>query len=71
MDNFESEFQTYCDTYGKPDRIELMLCDINAVMRGKWLPASDVSKLTSGSVRPYQYPHMLQIFLETKWLKLV
>ena len=51
MTEFEAEFQAYCDTYGAPERIELMLCDINAVLRGKWLPGDQVSKFQEGAVR--------------------
>ena len=51
MTPFDTEWQAYCDTHGVPDRIELMLCDLNAVLRGKWLPGDEVKKLTSGAVR--------------------
>jgi glutamine synthetase len=51
MTEFEAEFKAYCDTYGVPERIELMLCDINAVLRGKWLPGDQVSKFAQGAVR--------------------
>ncbi len=48
------EYDAYTAAHGRPDRIELMLCDINAVLRGKWLPGDAVGKLSSGSVRlPY------------------
>ena len=50
----KQEYEAYCARHGRPERIELMLCDINAVLRGKWLPGDAVGKLTSGSVRlPY------------------
>lgn len=51
MTGFEVEFEQYCKTHGTPDRIELMLCDINGVLRGKWLPGDQVKKLLSGGVR--------------------
>ncbi|MEJ2035468.1 MAG: glutamine synthetase family protein [Maritimibacter sp.] len=51
MTDFLTEYQTYCDTYGRPDRVELMLCDINAILRGKWLPGDDEKKLSEGGVR--------------------
>ncbi|MEE9426765.1 MAG: glutamine synthetase family protein [Paracoccaceae bacterium] len=51
MTNFGKEYQTYCDDHGKPDRIELMLCDLNGILRGKWLPGDQVDKLVSGGVR--------------------
>jgi glutamine synthetase len=51
MTEFEAEYQIYCDTYGAPERIELMLCDINAVLRGKWLPGDQVSKFAEGTVK--------------------
>jgi len=50
----KQEYEAYCARHGRPERIELMLCDINAVLRGKWLPGDALGKLTSGSVRlPY------------------
>lgn len=50
----KAEYETYCATHGRPDRIELMLCDINAVLRGKWLPGDAIGKLEGGAVRlPY------------------
>ncbi len=51
MSDFLAEYAAYCDTYGRPDRIELMLCDLNAVLRGKWLPGTDEEKLAKGEVR--------------------
>ena len=51
MSSFLEEYARYCDTHGRPDRLELMLCDINAVLRGKWLPGDDEQKLTDGAVR--------------------
>lgn len=50
----KQEYEAYCALHGRPDRIELMLCDINAVLRGKWLPGDGLGKLESGAVRlPY------------------
>ena len=51
MSDFQSEWQDYCKRYGEPDRVELMLCDLNAVLRGKWLPGSEIAKLTGGGVK--------------------
>lgn len=51
MTEFEAEYAAYCETYGEPERIELMLCDINAVLRGKWLPGDQVSKFGEGAVK--------------------
>jgi glutamine synthetase len=51
MTEFNSAFNRYCKTYGRPDRIDLMLCDINGVLRGKWFPADHVEKLEEGGVR--------------------
>lgn len=51
MSDFLTEYAAYCETHGRPDRIELMLCDINAVLRGKWLPGDDEKKLAEGMVR--------------------
>lgn len=49
--SFLDEYQTYCDQYGAPERIEFLLCDINAVLRGKWLPGDQYQKLADGKVR--------------------
>ena len=51
MTDFMNEYDLYCAEHGAPERIDLMLCDINAVLRGKWLPASEISKLVDGLVR--------------------
>ena len=51
MTDFEAEYKAYCKEFGEPDRIELMLCDINAVLRGKWLPGDQVNKFEQGTVR--------------------
>ena len=51
MSDFDIEWQAYCAAHGTPDRVELMLCDLNAVLRGKWLPGSEIAKLTGGGVK--------------------
>jgi len=51
MNDFLTEYAAYCEAHGRPDRVELMLCDINAVLRGKWLPGDDEQKLSEGGVR--------------------
>ena len=51
MNNFLEEYAAYIAEHGRPDRVELMLCDLNAVLRGKWLPGEDEAKLASGGVR--------------------
>jgi glutamine synthetase len=51
MTDFITEYDAFCAKHGTPERIDLMLCDLNAVLRGKWLPSSEVSKLVKGQVR--------------------
>ena len=51
MTRLSEEYTAYCATHGTPDRIELMLCDLNAVLRGKWLRGDDLVKLEKGDVR--------------------
>ncbi|WP_224824792.1 glutamine synthetase family protein [Cognatishimia sp. MH4019] len=51
MTSIREAYDTYCAQYGPPDRIEMMMCDLNAVLRGKWLPGEDISKLQNGDVR--------------------
>ena len=51
MTDFKTEYDTYCTKHGVPERIDLMLCDLNAVLRGKWLPSSEISKLIDNQVR--------------------
>lgn len=51
MSSFSREYKLYCQKHGVPERIDLMLCDINSILRGKWLPASDIDKLINGAVR--------------------
>lgn len=48
---FTKDWKAYCAEHGTPERLELMLCDINAILRGKWLPAEEIGKLTKGLVR--------------------
>lgn len=48
---FLEEFAEYAARHGTPDRIELLLCDINALLRGKWLSGDDAGKLAKGQVR--------------------
>jgi glutamine synthetase len=48
---FLEEYKAYCAEFGTPDRIELMLGDINSILRGKWLPGDHPEKLAGGSVR--------------------
>lgn len=51
MSDFLKEYADFCAQHGRPDRVELMLCDLNAVLRGKWLPGDDEQKLAEGGVR--------------------
>lgn len=51
MSLFRTEFEEFCATHGTPDRLELMLCDLNAILRGKWLPADSIDKFETGAVR--------------------
>ncbi|MCG6901696.1 MAG: glutamine synthetase family protein [Rhodobacter sp.] len=48
---FLEEYAAYCASNGVPDRLELLLSDINAIQRGKWLPGDDAAKLDGGTVR--------------------
>ncbi|MDJ0824844.1 MAG: glutamine synthetase family protein [Rhodobacter sp.] len=49
--SFLDAFADYEARHGTPDRIELLLPDINAILRGKWLPGTDAKKLANGQVR--------------------
>ncbi len=51
MSDFLDEYAEFVAAHGRPERIELMLCDLNAVLRGKWLPGDDEAKLAEGAVR--------------------
>ncbi len=46
-----AEYQSYCTSHDAPERIEVMLCDLNAVLRGKWLRGDEIDKLAKGQVR--------------------
>lgn len=49
--SFLDEYAAYCAEHGTPERLELLLPDINAVLRGKWLPGDQARKLPDGAVR--------------------
>ena len=51
MSDFDKSFDGYTTTYGVPDRIELMLCDLNGILRGNWLPGDQRGKFAKGDVR--------------------
>ena len=51
MTDFDTEYAAHCRRHGRPERIELLLCDINAVLRGKWLPGDQADKLARGGLR--------------------
>ena len=51
MSHFKTEFEEFCADHGTPERLELMLCDLNAILRGKWLPADSIDKFETGAVR--------------------
>jgi len=51
MSEFLDEYAEFVAAHGRPERVELMLCDLNAVLRGKWLPGDDEAKLAEGAVR--------------------
>ena len=42
---FVTEYDAYCAEHGVPDRIELMLADINTILRCKWLPGDQADRL--------------------------
>jgi len=48
---FLDEFARYEASHGTPDRIETILVDFNAMLRGKWLAGDDAGKLDKGQVR--------------------
>lgn len=48
---FIGEYAEHRARHGEPDRIELLLCDINAILRGKWLPGAEAEKLAEGGTR--------------------
>ena len=49
--SFEQEFDAYQKAHGTPSRIELMLVDMNGIIRGKWLDGKDAGKLSEGIAR--------------------
>jgi len=49
--SFNAEFDAYVKSHGIPDRIELMLIDMNGIVRGKWLDGADAAKLEDGIAR--------------------
>lgn len=49
--DFLKEYADFCAEHGRPERVELMMCDINAILRGKWLPGDDEEKIAAGGVR--------------------
>ncbi len=51
MTDFLSEYAEYQAEHGTPERIELLLCDLNGILRGKWLPPDQAGKLAKGQVR--------------------
>ncbi len=51
MSSAATEYEAYVAAHGAPERIELLLCDLNAVLRGKWLPPDAIAKLDQGAVR--------------------
>lgn len=51
MSDFVAEFDAYASAHGVPERIEAMLCDLNGVLRGKWIPGDAAANLAGGGVR--------------------
>lgn len=49
--DFSTEYAAYVAQHGTPERIECMLCDLNGILRGKWIPGAAATKLASGGVR--------------------
>lgn len=49
--SFDQEYQAFCAAHGTPDRVELLLVDLNGIFRGKSLPAGSVPKIGAGGVR--------------------
>lgn len=46
-----AELAAFGAEFGAPERVELILCDLNGVLRGKWLPPEAINKLDKGAVR--------------------
>ena len=51
MTDFATEYAAFVARHGTPERIECMLCDLNGILRGKWIPGEAAAKLASGGVR--------------------
>ncbi|MFQ6547342.1 glutamine synthetase family protein [Aestuariibius sp. 2305UL40-4] len=49
--SWKDEVATFLKTHGEPDRVEVMLCDLNAVLRGKWVPGTALDKIGRGTVK--------------------
>lgn len=41
----QTEVEQYLKRHGRPSRVEVLICDCNAIFRGKWFPGSDLEKL--------------------------
>ena len=48
---FAAEAAAYLDAHPETEKVELLFPDANGVIRGKWVPADDLPKLASASVR--------------------
>ena len=74
MTGFAAEYEAYCREHGTPDRIEMMLCDLNAVLRGKWLPGNEIGKLLDFGVRlpmSTYAPNIMGLEVETTGLGII
>lgn len=49
--DFAADYDAFVERHGTPERIECMLCDLNGILRGKWIPGAGAAKLASGGVR--------------------
>ncbi|MFQ6554142.1 glutamine synthetase family protein [Aestuariibius insulae] len=49
--SWKAEVAAYLSAHGLPDRVEVMLCDINGILRGKWLPGDKLEAIGNGAVR--------------------
>jgi len=49
--DFATEYAAFIERHGTPERIECMLCDLNGILRGKWIPGEAAQKLAAGGVR--------------------
>jgi len=49
--DFRAEYDAFVAEHGAPERIECMLCDLNGILRGKWIPGKAADKLATGHVR--------------------